>query len=105
MMSCYSVGKLLVLQHLTLQSVIHIGIQILSSPEMNRIGGVMVSILSSADDCGFEPQSGQTKNYEMGMCYLSAKHAVFRRKGKDWLAQNQDNVSRWGDMSIHGLLV
>jgi hypothetical protein len=42
MMSCYSVGKLLVLQHLTLQSEIHIGIQILSSPEMNRIGGVMV---------------------------------------------------------------
>jgi hypothetical protein len=45
MMSCYSVGKLLVLQHLTLQSEINIGIQILSSPEMNRIGGVMVSIL------------------------------------------------------------
>ena len=99
-MSCYSVGKLLVLQHLTLQSEINIGIQILSSPEMNRIGGVMVSILSSADDCGFEPQSGQTKDYKIGICCFSAKHAAFRRKGKDWLAQNQDNVSKWGDMSI-----
>jgi len=36
-MSCYSVGKLLVLQHLTLQSEIHIGIQIPSSPEMNAL--------------------------------------------------------------------
>jgi hypothetical protein len=24
--------------------------------------------------------------------------------GKDWLAQNPDNVSEWGDMSICGLL-
>ena len=61
-MSCYSVGKLLVLQHLTLQSEIHIGIQIPSSPEMNRIGGVMVSIPSIANDCGFEPQLSQAKN-------------------------------------------
>ena len=30
----------------------------------NRIGGVMVSVLtSSAVDRGFEPQSGQTKDY------------------------------------------
>ena len=31
---------------------------------------------------------------------------VLRRKGKDWLAEieNQDNVSEWGDTSIHGLL-
>ena len=71
-----------VLQHLTLQSEINIGIQILSSPEMNRIGGVMVSILSSADDCGFEPQSGQTKDYKIGICCFSAKHAAFRRKGR-----------------------
>jgi hypothetical protein len=34
-----------------------------------------------------------------------AKHAALRRKSKDWLAQNQDNVSDWGDMSIHGLLL
>ena len=65
----------------------------------------MVSVLtSSAVDRGFEPRSGQTKDYKIGMCCFSAKHAVLRRKSKDWLARNQDNVSEWGDMSIRGLL-
>jgi hypothetical protein len=31
-------------------------------------------------------------------------HAALRRKSNDGLTQNQDNVSEWGDMSIHGLL-
>jgi hypothetical protein len=26
------------------------------------------------------------------MCCFSAKHAALRRKSKDWLARNQDNV-------------
>jgi hypothetical protein len=65
----------------------------------------MVSVLaSSAVDRGFEPRSGQTKDYKIGICCFSAKPAVLRRKIKDWLAQNQDNVSEWGDMSICGLL-
>jgi hypothetical protein len=34
------------------------------------------------------------------MCCSSAKHAALKRKNKDWLARNQDNVSDWGDMSI-----
>jgi hypothetical protein len=39
----------------------------------NLIGGVMVSVLaSSAVDRGFEPQSGQTKNYKIGICCFSA---------------------------------
>ena len=58
---------------------------------LNRIGGVMVSMLASnAVDSGFEPQSGQTKDYEIGMCCFSAKHAPLSRKSK---AQNQNNVS------------
>jgi hypothetical protein len=65
----------------------------------------MVSVLaSSVVDCGFEPWSGQTKDYKIGICCFSAKHAALRRKSKDWLARNQDNVSEWGDMSIHRLL-
>ena len=65
----------------------------------------MASVLaSSAEVRGFEPRSGQTKDYEIGICCLSAKHAALRRKSKDGLAQNQDNVSEWGNMSIHGLL-
>ena len=71
----------------------------------NRIGGVMVSVFaSSAVDRGFEPRSGQTKNYEIGICCFSAKQAALRRKSQDWLARNQNNVSELSDMSTHGLL-
>ena len=70
-----------------------------------HIDGVMVSKLAmSAVDHGFEPRSGQTKDYRIVICCFSAKHAALRRKSKDWLARNQGNVSEWGDMSIHGLL-
>jgi hypothetical protein len=65
----------------------------------------MVSVLTSSwVDGGFEPRSGQTKDYKIGICCFSAKHAALRRKSKDWLARNQNNVSEWSDMSIHGLL-
>jgi hypothetical protein len=65
----------------------------------------MVSVLAaSAVDYGFEPRSDQTKDYKIGICYLSVKHASLRRKSKDWLAQNHDNLSECGDMSIQGLL-
>jgi hypothetical protein len=65
----------------------------------------MVSVLaSSAVDCGLETWSGQTKDYDIGICCFSAKHAALRRKNKDWLARNQNNVSEWSDMSTRGLL-
>ena len=65
----------------------------------------MVSVLASGVvDRDFEPRSGQTKDYEIGICCFSTKHAALKRKSKDWLARNQDNVSPWGYMSIHGLL-
>ena len=70
-----------------------------------KAGGVIGSVLSSsAVDRGFEHRSGQTKDYKIGICCFSAKHATLRRKGQDWLARNQDNVSEWSDMSIRGLL-
>ena len=48
----------------------------------------MVSMLAlSAVDRGFEPQSGQTKDYKIGFCYFSAKHAALRRKNKNGLAR------------------
>jgi len=46
---------------------------------------------------------GQTKNYKIGICCFSAKHASLWSKSKDWLAWDQDNVSEWRDMSIRGL--
>ena len=71
----------------------------------NRIGGVMASIFAlSTVDRGFEPRSGQTKDYEIGIYCFPAKHAALRTKSKDWLARNQDDVSKWVNMSIGGLL-
>ena len=65
----------------------------------------MVSVLaSSAIDHRFKPWLGQTKDYKIGICFFFAKHAALRRKIKDWLARNQNNVSEWSDMSICGLL-
>ena len=43
----------------------------------NHIGGEMVSMLAFRGvDCWFEPLSDPTKNYKIGMCYLSAKHTA-----------------------------
>ena len=65
----------------------------------------MFSVLTSiAVDRGFEPRSGQTKDYNIGMCCFSAKHAALRRKSKDWLARNLNNVPEWSDMFPRGLL-
>ena len=65
----------------------------------------MVSMLaSSVVDRWFEPRSGQAKDYEIGICCFSTKYAAVRRKSKDWVAWNQDNVSELGDMSIRRLL-
>ena len=73
--------------------------------QKHRIGGVMISVLaSSAVDRGFEPWSSETKYYAIGICCFSAKHAALRRKSKDWLARNQNNVSEWSDISTRGLL-
>ena len=61
-------------------------------------------LASSAVDRGFELRSGQTKDYKIGICCFSAKHAALKRKSDDWLARNQNNVSEWSDMSARGLM-
>jgi hypothetical protein len=65
----------------------------------------MVSVLAwSAIDRKFKLRSGQTKDYKIGICCFSAKHAALRSKNKlnkDGLARNQVDVSKWGDVSIH----
>jgi hypothetical protein len=65
------------------------------------MGSVLVL---SVVDRGFEPRSGQTKDYKIGICCFSANHAALRRKNKDWLARNQNKVSEWNDKSTCGLL-
>ena len=52
----------------------------------------------------FEPRFGKTNDYEIVISCFFAKYTALKRKNKDWLDQNQDNVSEWGDMSIRGLL-
>ena len=65
----------------------------------------MVNVLvPSAVDRGFDPRSGQTKDYEIGMCCFSAKYVALSRNNKDWLGKNQDNVSEWRDIFLCGLL-
>jgi hypothetical protein len=65
----------------------------------------MVSVLaSSAVDRLLEPQSGQTKVYEISICCFSVKHTALRSKSKYWLARNQNNVSEWSDISTYRLL-
>jgi hypothetical protein len=59
---------------------------------------------SSSVDRGFEHRSGQTEDYKIGICCFFAKHTALRRKSKDKLARNQNNVSKWSDMSTHRLL-
>ena len=49
---------------------------------------------SSVVDHAFKPRSGQTKDYKIGICCFSARYRALRSKYKDWLAQNQDNVSK-----------
>ena len=73
--------------------------------QKHRIGGVMVTVLaSSAVNRVFEPRSSQTKDYLIGICCFSAKRAALRRKSKDWLARDQNNVSEWNAISTRGLL-
>jgi hypothetical protein len=61
----------------------------------------MVSVLVlSMVDHGYEPWSSLTKDYNFGVCCFCTKHTALRRKRKDWLARNQDNVSEWSNMSM-----
>ena len=56
---------------------------------LERLGGVMVSVLaSSAEGRGFDPRPGQTEIIKIGICCFSAKHAEFRSNSKDWKDQS-----------------
>jgi hypothetical protein len=67
---------------------------------LTRIGAMVSVLASSVVDRVFNPQLYETKECNIGICCFSAKHTTLRRKIKDWLACNQDNVSEWGVMSI-----
>ena len=72
----------------------------------NHISGVLVSVLTSSPvDRGFELRSGQMKDYDIGNVCLSARQTRLRGKSKDSLAQYQNDVPVWRDMSIRGLFL
>ena len=50
----------------------------------------MISVL----DRGYEPPSGQTEDYRMRMGILLLRQHKSIKESRDWLAQNQDNVSK-----------
>ena len=56
-----------------------------ASNQVNCISGVMVSMLTLS---AIDPD-------KIGICCFSSKHAALRRKSKDWLARNLDNMSAW----------
>jgi hypothetical protein len=62
----------------------------------NCIGGAL-----SAVDRGFDPREGQTIDYKIGICCFSAKQASLRRKSKDWLARNHNNVPECSEPTIY----
>ena len=65
---------------------------------------IAIVLASSVVDRGFEPRLDQAKDYEIGICCSSAKHAALKSKGKELLARTQDNMSECSDMAINGLL-
>jgi hypothetical protein len=46
---------------------------------------MVIVLASSAVDHGFQPLSGQIKNYKIGMYCFSAKHEALRRKSNNSL--------------------
>jgi len=52
---------------------------------------------------GLSPDRVKPKTIKL-VFVASLVSTVLRRKSKDWLAQNQDNVSKWGVKSIRELL-
>ena len=80
----------------------------LHSPLKEHVTDVVVSMLLLGVvhvDRRFTHRLGQTKNYKIGICCFSAnyKHTALRRRGKNWLDRNQDNVTEWRDMPTRGI--
>ena len=73
------------------------------SPLTALCNGYSVFALSAVDRW-FNPQMGQTNDYKIDFYWFSAKCAALRRKCKDWLARNRDNVAESSDMSTCELL-
>jgi len=65
------------------------------------ISGVM---LARSPPVWLEQRSGLTKDCKHGIYWFSSKNTTLRRRDKEWLAQNQDNLSEWSDTSSRRML-
>jgi hypothetical protein len=78
-----------------------------ASYNTNCIGGVMVKSnarLEGGRSWVRAPVESYQRLYKLICVCFSGKHAALSRKSKEWSTLNQDNVSKWGDMSIRRLL-
>ena len=58
--------------------------------KVNDICGVMVSMLAlNAVDCGFEFRSGKNKDFKIGICYFSDKHACSNKEKEQRLVGSE----------------
>jgi hypothetical protein len=65
----------------------------------------MISVMvSGAVIRVFGSRWSRNKNYEICICCFSAQACSIKKKSKDWLAWNQDKMSKQSDMSTRGLL-
>jgi hypothetical protein len=66
----------------------------------------MISVITSiVVDHGCEHVWDQTKEYKLMFgCRFSTKHIALMSESKNWLIQNQDNVSECSEMSTSKLL-
>ena len=80
---------------------------LLNLHQFNYIGGVIVGLQQVWYIVGSSLDQGKLSfhKYKIGICCFSAKHAALKNKSKVWLAQNNDNVSEWSNMSTQRLLL
>lgn len=100
-----SVPTILHLPYINVNSPRHIvNVDVFLFEIPNRISGEMRSVLTSkAVDRGFEHRSGPAKYHTIDFCCFSTEIVALRRKSKDSLPRDQDNVSECDAMSIRGL--
>ena len=56
----------------------------------------MLGVLeSSVEDHGFDPQSSQTKIYNIGICSFSDEHPALMNKNKYWLVPISRKIWRY----------
>jgi len=54
---------------------------------------------------GIKPRAGKSKYYKIGIFCFSTKRVALRRKSKDYLVRNQDNVSELVDYKVDIIII